>query len=146
MVVDDLDVAEIRGWAVGLSALHQRIAKHFVRAEPRQQAYDYLRALIRCPCPIGHTALIKMGAAHIGHLIPVVGSYFHVRLPCAFRHTASMKMGAVRISHPEPGRGQLFSHQPPMRFPAHRRHENPVDSPHRLALRSTLPWCHESEH
>ena len=46
MVVDDLDVAEIRGWAVGLSALHQRIAKHFVRAEPRQQAYDYLRALI----------------------------------------------------------------------------------------------------
>ena len=46
MVVEDLDVAEIRGWAVGLSALHQRIAKHFVRAEPRQQAYDYLRALI----------------------------------------------------------------------------------------------------
>ena len=46
MVVDDLDVAEIRGWGVGLSALHQRIAKHFVRAEPRQQAYDYLRALI----------------------------------------------------------------------------------------------------
>lgn len=46
MVVEDLDVAEIRGWAVGLSALHQRIAKHFVRAEPRQHAYDYLRALI----------------------------------------------------------------------------------------------------
>ncbi len=46
MVVEDLDAAEIRGWAVGLSALHQRIAKHFVRAEPRQQAYDYLRALI----------------------------------------------------------------------------------------------------
>ena len=46
MVVADLDVAEIRGWAVGLSALHQRIAKHVVRAEPRQQAYAYLRALI----------------------------------------------------------------------------------------------------
>lgn len=46
MVVEDLDAAEIRGWAVGLSALHQRIAKHFGRAEPRQQAYDYLRALL----------------------------------------------------------------------------------------------------
>src|SRR5918998_5227492 len=46
MVVEDLDAAEIRGWAVGLAALHQRIAKHFVRAEPRQQAYDYLRALL----------------------------------------------------------------------------------------------------
>jgi len=47
MVEHDLDPAEIRGWAVGLSALHQHIAKHFARAEPRQQAYDYLRALIR---------------------------------------------------------------------------------------------------
>ncbi len=46
LVVEDLDAAEIRGWAVGLSTLHQRIAKHFVRAEPRQQAYDYLRALL----------------------------------------------------------------------------------------------------
>ncbi len=46
MVVEDLEAAEVRGWAVGLSALHQRIAKHFVRAEPRQLAYDYLRALI----------------------------------------------------------------------------------------------------
>ncbi len=46
MVTDELDTAEIRGWAVGLSAFHQRIAKHFVRAEPRQLAYDYLRALI----------------------------------------------------------------------------------------------------
>ncbi len=46
MVTDELDTAEIGGWAVGLSALHQRIAKHFVRAEPRQLAYDYLRALI----------------------------------------------------------------------------------------------------
>src|SRR5918998_2662398 len=46
MVEEELDIAEIRGWAVGLSALHQRMAKHFVRAEPRQLAYDYLRALI----------------------------------------------------------------------------------------------------
>jgi SRSO17 transposase len=46
MVDQELDPAEIRGWAVGLSALHQRIAKHFARAEPRQQAYTYLRALI----------------------------------------------------------------------------------------------------
>ncbi len=46
MVTEELDPAEIRGWAVGLSALHQRIAKHFVRAEPRQLAYDYVRALI----------------------------------------------------------------------------------------------------
>ena len=44
--MEELDAAEIRGWAVGLSALHQRIAKHFVRAEPRRLAYDYLRALI----------------------------------------------------------------------------------------------------
>jgi SRSO17 transposase len=46
MVVEELDAAEIRGWAIGLSALHQRISKHFLRAEPRQLAYDYLRALI----------------------------------------------------------------------------------------------------
>ena len=46
MVAQGLDPAEIRGWAVGLSALHQRIATHFVRAEPRQLAYAYLRALI----------------------------------------------------------------------------------------------------
>jgi len=46
MVAQELDPAEIRGWAIGLSALHQRISKHFVRAEPRQLAYDYLRALI----------------------------------------------------------------------------------------------------
>ena len=46
VVIEDLDAAEIRGWAVGLSALHQRIAQHFVRAEPRPQAYAYLRALI----------------------------------------------------------------------------------------------------
>jgi SRSO17 transposase len=46
LVLADLNAAEIRGWATGLAALHQRIAPHFVRAEPRQQAYAYLRALI----------------------------------------------------------------------------------------------------
>jgi SRSO17 transposase len=46
LVIEDLDAAEMRGWAVGLSTLHQRIAQHFVRAEPRQQAYNYLRALL----------------------------------------------------------------------------------------------------
>ncbi len=46
MVAQEMDPAEIRGWAVGLSALHQRISKHFLRAEPRQLAYDYMRALI----------------------------------------------------------------------------------------------------
>src|ERR687894_801386 len=46
MVEQELDPAEIRGWAVGLSALHQRIARHFVRSEPRQQAYGYLQALL----------------------------------------------------------------------------------------------------
>jgi SRSO17 transposase len=46
VVIEELDTAEIRGWAVGLAALHQRVARHFVRAEPRQLAYDYMRALI----------------------------------------------------------------------------------------------------
>lgn len=45
-VIEDLNAAEIRGWAVGLAALHQRIAHQFIRAEPREQAYAYLRALI----------------------------------------------------------------------------------------------------
>jgi SRSO17 transposase len=46
LVIEDLDAAEIRGWAGGLAALHQRVAHHFVRAEPRAQAYAYLQALI----------------------------------------------------------------------------------------------------
>src|SRR4028118_1465415 len=41
LVAEDLDVAEIRGWALGLSDLHQRIAPHFVRSEPRQLAFAY---------------------------------------------------------------------------------------------------------
>ncbi|HEV2121462.1 MAG TPA: IS701 family transposase [Chloroflexota bacterium] len=46
LAIEDLDAAEIRGWAVGLTALHQRLAHQFVRAEPRYLAYDYLRALL----------------------------------------------------------------------------------------------------
>ena len=66
MVVEDLDVAEIRGWAVGLAALHQCIAQHFVRAEPRQLAYDYLRALIS---PIDRTNGWQI-AEHLGAATP----------------------------------------------------------------------------
>ena len=66
MVEQDLDPAEIRGWAVGLSALHQRIAKHFARAEPRQQAYDYLRALIS---PVERKNGWQI-AEHVGHSTP----------------------------------------------------------------------------
>jgi len=32
LMVEGLDAAEIRGWAVGLTTLHQRIAAHFARA------------------------------------------------------------------------------------------------------------------
>src|SRR4028118_1123483 len=46
LVAENLDVAEIRGWALGLSALHQRIAPHFARSEPRQLVLNYLQALI----------------------------------------------------------------------------------------------------
>ncbi len=46
MEAEALDVAEVRRWEAGLGALHERIAQHFVRAEPRQLAYDYLRALV----------------------------------------------------------------------------------------------------
>lgn len=66
MVANDLDPAEIRGWAVGLSALHERIAKHFVRAEPRQLAYDYLRALVS---PIERKNGWQI-AEHVGHSTP----------------------------------------------------------------------------
>ena len=64
--MEDLDAAEIRGWAVGLAALHQRIATHLVRAEPRHQAFDYLRALLR-PIERKHGWHI---AEHIGAATP----------------------------------------------------------------------------
>jgi SRSO17 transposase len=36
----------IEGWAQGLDEVHARIAKRFVRAEPRQRALAYLRGLL----------------------------------------------------------------------------------------------------
>jgi SRSO17 transposase len=38
--------AEIEGWAQGLEELHARIARRFVRAEPRERALAYLRGLL----------------------------------------------------------------------------------------------------
>ena len=37
---------EVRGWAVGLEALHARIAGRFARAEPRRRVLAYLRGLL----------------------------------------------------------------------------------------------------
>jgi SRSO17 transposase len=39
-------IEEVQAWAVGLEALHARIAGRFVRAEPRQRALAYLRGLL----------------------------------------------------------------------------------------------------
>jgi len=46
MGAETFDVAEVGRWEAGLARLHERIAQRFVRAEPRQLAYDYLRALV----------------------------------------------------------------------------------------------------
>ncbi len=40
------DIQEVQAWAVGLDALHARIAGRFVRAEPRRRALAYLRGLL----------------------------------------------------------------------------------------------------
>jgi SRSO17 transposase len=40
------DIQEVRAWAAGLQALHDRIAGRFVRAEPRRRALAYLRGLL----------------------------------------------------------------------------------------------------
>jgi SRSO17 transposase len=40
------EIEEVRGWAVGLEALHARIAGRFVRAEPRRRVLAYLRGLV----------------------------------------------------------------------------------------------------
>ncbi len=93
MVVEDLDPAEIRGWAVGLSALHQRIAQHFVRAEPQQLAYDYLRALLgraayhKALCRAASGSVFLSGSQHhVGStLMPAMGATiadFHPVLCC----------------------------------------------------------------
>jgi SRSO17 transposase len=40
------DIEEVQAWAVGLDALHARIAGRFARAEPRRRALTYLRGLL----------------------------------------------------------------------------------------------------
>jgi SRSO17 transposase len=40
------DIEEVRAWAVGLEALHARIAPRFARAEPRRRVLAYLRGLV----------------------------------------------------------------------------------------------------
>jgi hypothetical protein len=40
------DIEEVRAWAVGLEALHARIAPRFARAEPRRRMLAYLRGLL----------------------------------------------------------------------------------------------------
>ncbi len=43
---DEVDLGEVRAWAAGLEAMHERIAGHFGRSEPRQRALDYLKGLL----------------------------------------------------------------------------------------------------
>jgi SRSO17 transposase len=40
------DIQEVQAWAAGLDALHARIARRFVRAEPRRRALAYLRGVL----------------------------------------------------------------------------------------------------
>jgi len=42
----DVDLQEVTSWAKGLAALHDRIARHFVRSEPRGRALAYLTGLL----------------------------------------------------------------------------------------------------
>jgi len=46
VVVDDLGVAEVQAWAVGLEEVHARIAPRFARSEPRQRVLAYVRGLL----------------------------------------------------------------------------------------------------
>src|SRR5712692_5256100 len=43
---EEEELAEVERWAAGLEALHARIAKRFVRAEPRRRALAYVRGLL----------------------------------------------------------------------------------------------------
>src|SRR5690348_8867504 len=40
------EVEKFKGWATGLTLLHQRIAPRFKRAEPRKRVLAYLKGLI----------------------------------------------------------------------------------------------------
>jgi SRSO17 transposase len=46
VVVDDLGVAEVQAWAVGLEEVHARIAARFARSEPRERVLAYVRGLL----------------------------------------------------------------------------------------------------
>jgi SRSO17 transposase len=46
VVVDDLGVAEVQAWAVGLEEVHARIASRFARSEPRERVLAYVRGLL----------------------------------------------------------------------------------------------------
>ena len=45
-MVDDLDVAEVRAWAVGLEEVYARIAPRFARSEPRERVLAYVHGLL----------------------------------------------------------------------------------------------------
>ena len=45
-VVDDLGVAEVSAWAIGLEEVHARIAPRFARSEPRERVLGYVRGLL----------------------------------------------------------------------------------------------------
>jgi SRSO17 transposase len=60
------DIEEVRAWAVGLDALHARIASRFTRAEPRRRALAYLRGLLG---PVGRKNGWQL-AEHAGEATP----------------------------------------------------------------------------
>jgi SRSO17 transposase len=60
------DIEEVRAWAVGLDALHARIASRFARAEPRRRALAYLRGLLG---PVGRKNGWQL-AEHAGEATP----------------------------------------------------------------------------
>jgi SRSO17 transposase len=45
-MTDDVDVAELAGWATGLEEIQARIAPRFARSEPRQRVGAYVRGLL----------------------------------------------------------------------------------------------------
>ena len=45
-MTDDIGVAELTAWAVGLEEIHARIAPRFARSEPRERVAAYVRGLL----------------------------------------------------------------------------------------------------
>jgi hypothetical protein len=60
------DIEKVRAWAVGLDALHARIASRFARVEPRRRALAYLRGLLG---PVGRKNGWQL-AEHAGEVTP----------------------------------------------------------------------------